>query len=167
MSDLTKDEARLLEAFRVKMLSATVKSINDGRERGFFIYLENGKFKSSPIRVGSEGEIGLKKETRQFRENRPNVLIGFHSHSGAEITPTSTPSDGDIRQAIYRRQNLMCIGNVEAPEDPEPYVDCYRVDEETGECTLLSTLRWKSSSAQSKLQKTTERRKIPRAVSYV
>jgi len=167
MSDLTKDEARLLEAFRVKMLSATVKSINDGRERGFFIYLENGKFKSTPIRVGSEFEVKLSKQTKQFRTNRPDVLISFHTHSGTEITPLSTPSDGDIRHAIHSTENVMCIGNVEAPEDPEPYVDCYRVDEETGACTLLSTLRWKPSSIQTKLQKTTERRKIPKAVSYV
>jgi proteasome lid subunit RPN8/RPN11 len=122
-----------------KMLRATAKTVMDGRERAFYIYQEDDNVESTPIRVGSEDSIRLKRDSetlRDMKELYPDMLlVGFHTHP----SPYSfNPSQMDVLKATAMNEDVTCIGSVESPETLNIDVWCWVIDKETGDVETLN-----------------------------
>jgi len=116
-----------------KMWRATVKSIEDGKERAFYIYQEDKNVTSTPIRVGREDSIRLRRESETLRDMKDlypeMLLVGFHTHP----SPSFMPSEMDKLKTVLMKEDVTCIGSVAAPEGRFVDVWCWTVDEETGD----------------------------------
>jgi len=128
-----EDLKKLICANAEKMLNATVKSIEDGRERAFYMYQENSHIESTPVRVGGEYSIRMKRESETLRDMKDlypeMLLVGFHTHP----SPSFMPSEMDKLKSIHMGEDVTCIGSVESPEQRFVDVWCWVVDEETGD----------------------------------